>query len=210
MSSNFSRFPPNSTQGNHQDDHVEHQCYCPAHLDLSAPKDSVADWVGSGKPLHQGEFISLVTFKDGTSTILHNGCGGSAIRFALEACEREVEEEVIGHITREAMETAGIYEEYKKTFGETVSVRFGALNPTGQFYPIMEGGDEFRFDRDTNTCETLITDFQQFIRSLTFDPVALSEATAWEEEWEDSHPSENEDDSSEYDSSEHESGEEEE
>ncbi|ODN87391.1 hypothetical protein L198_07015 [Cryptococcus wingfieldii CBS 7118] len=176
------------------------------HLDLSAPKDSVADWVGSGEPLHQGDIISLITFKDGTSTILHNECGGSAIRFGLEECEREAREQVIGHITREAMETAGIYEEYKTTFGETVSVRIGALDPTGQFYPIMEGDDEFRFDRDTNTNETLITDFRQFIGSLTLDSVAESRATAWEEEWEALQPSESEYDSSEYDSSEHERG----
>ncbi|ODN73036.1 hypothetical protein L202_08431 [Cryptococcus amylolentus CBS 6039] len=196
----LSTFPPNSRQGNNQDDQGSHMCYCPAHLDLSAPKDSVAEWVGTAWPLHQGEKVHLVTFNDGSSTVVHSICGVSSVALSLLDEEPEAGEEVLGHATRGDMETAGIYEDYKKAFEKVVSLRLGTLNPTGDFDPVLEGNPEFQIDREAmaETKITVFEEYQKFVDNAPIDQVARNRAMAWEVEWSESHP---EIDNSEYEGS---------
>ncbi|WVQ77631.1 hypothetical protein IAR50_007319 [Cryptococcus sp. DSM 104548] len=188
MSLDLSRFPPNSSivGSNSQDDgHIDHMCYCAMHLDLSESKGSVADWIASGKALHQGNPVNLITFEDGTSTILCTGCGTSAVSFALGTHAPEAHEAVIGNVTRESMEKAGIYEDYKNTFRETVSIHLGALDPEGQFVPFIEGNPGFLVDKETMTDpDTITAMYQEFIGSQTYDESALAEAVEWEQDWE--------------------------
>ncbi|ODN87392.1 hypothetical protein L198_07016 [Cryptococcus wingfieldii CBS 7118] len=114
MSLDLSQFPPNSRYGNFSNDYTGHMCYCPMHLDLSAPKSSVGEWVGSGKPLFPGDPVQLVTFEDGKSTFLCGGCAVSAV--GCSTGDPDENESALGTVTRNTMETAGIYEDYKNTF----------------------------------------------------------------------------------------------
>ncbi|ODN73033.1 hypothetical protein L202_08428 [Cryptococcus amylolentus CBS 6039] len=186
MSKNLSRFPPNSSLGNTDNDsYVGHMCYCPMHLDLSRPRESVADWVGSGKSLLPGQAVSLVTFEDGTSTLMCDGCGMSAIRAAVGDPEPEKEKPIVGSVTREDMETAGIYEDYRSTFRDAASVTPGAVDPNGELYPWAIDKPVFKIDKDSFTdAASVASAVQEFNRRHLVDPsrekIAMGMATHYE------------------------------
>ncbi|ODN87390.1 hypothetical protein L198_07014 [Cryptococcus wingfieldii CBS 7118] len=89
------------------------------------------------------------------------------------------------------METAGICEDYKKAFERVVSSRVGTLDPTGDFYPVLEGNPEFQIDREAmaETKTTVFEEYQTFVDDAPINQVAISRAAAWEVEWSESHPS---------------------
>ncbi|ODN87373.1 hypothetical protein L198_06997 [Cryptococcus wingfieldii CBS 7118] len=193
MSIDLSTFPPNSSHvGNPQDDpDALAMCYGPKHLDLTASKESVADWAGSGKILFQGDVVNVVTFKDGTSTVLCTDCGIASVGFGLQVEELEPEDRVSGMVTREDMETASIYKDYKKTFGETVSVQMGTITPEGDFSSFFRGNPEFVVDKKTMTDSvTVLNDYEEFLDSQEYDMSTVEKAREWAEEWDDDSPSE--------------------
>ncbi|TYJ52575.1 hypothetical protein B9479_006825 [Cryptococcus floricola] len=182
MSFDLSTFPPNSSHvGNPQDDlDALAMCYGPTHLDLAASKESVADWVGSGKPLFQGDIVNLVTFADGTSTVLCTDCGIASVGFGLQVKELEPDERVGGNVTRDNMETAGIYEDYKKTFGETVSVQLGAMTPEKKVSSLFRGNPEFVVDKNTMTDSlTVLNGYEEFVNSQEPDMATVVNAREW-------------------------------
>ncbi|TYJ51726.1 hypothetical protein B9479_007691 [Cryptococcus floricola] len=151
MSQNLSRFPPNSRLGNTDNTYVGHMCYGPMHLDLSESKASVADWVGTGRSILPGDYVSIVTFKDGTSTLMCKGCGVSAVGAAVGDLEPEKGDRIAGDVTREEMETAGIHEDYRNTFREATSLTSGAVAPNGELYRSITETPVFEVDRDSFT-----------------------------------------------------------
>ncbi|ODN75580.1 hypothetical protein L202_06705 [Cryptococcus amylolentus CBS 6039] len=168
MSLDLSTFPPNSRYGNLSNAYTGHMCYCPGHLDLSAPKSSVGEWVGSGKPLTPGTVVQVVTFEDGNSTFLCRGCGVSAV-----GCST-------GDPDEYDMETAGIYEDYKNTFKKAVSVQAGAMTPEGGFLAFCVEATPFKIDRDTMTDpDTVSRKFTEFAQLQTVDESKISLAEEW-------------------------------
>ncbi|ODN73032.1 hypothetical protein L202_08427 [Cryptococcus amylolentus CBS 6039] len=178
MAEDSSRFPPNSRLGNTDNgSYVGHMCYCPNHLDLSRPRESVADWVGSGKSLLPGHPVSLVTFEDGTSTIMCEGCGANAVLAAAGDREREKEEQIAGTVTREDMETAGIYDDYIATFREAASITTGYVDPNGELYPRTIDNPVLKVDKDSLTDEaSVVSAWEEYKRRHPKDP--SREATA--------------------------------
>ncbi|ODN73031.1 hypothetical protein L202_08426 [Cryptococcus amylolentus CBS 6039] len=184
MSQDLSRFPPNSRLGNtdNNNSYVGHMCYCPMHLDLSTPKSSVADWVGSGLSLLPGHPVSLVTFKDGASTLLCGGCGVNAVSASVGDREPEKGEAIFGTVTRDDMETAGIYEDYRNTFREAASITRGAVDPNGELYPWTIDNPVFEVDKDSfKDGASLTSAWQEYTRHHPVDPsrrqIALGMAT---------------------------------
>ncbi|TYJ53697.1 hypothetical protein B9479_005664 [Cryptococcus floricola] len=184
MSQDLSQFPPNSGYGNSNTEYTGHMCYCPMHLDLSAPKNSVGEWVGSGKPLTPGTVVQLVTFEDGTSTFLCGGCAVSAV--ACSTGDPDENEWAVGTVTRNTMETAGIYEGYNNTFKKAVSVQSGAMTPEGEILSLWVEATPFKIDRDTMTDpDTVSRKFIEFGQLQTEDESKLSLAEEWEDQdWE--------------------------
>ncbi|WVQ77642.1 hypothetical protein IAR50_007330 [Cryptococcus sp. DSM 104548] len=131
MSLTLSRFPPNSNLGNFNTEYTGHMCYCPMHLDLSAPKASMASWIATGKPLRPSGSVDLVTFQDGTTTALCTNCGMGSVDLAIAADDREpaANQAVMWTVTRDNIETAGIFEDYKDTFRGAVSVQMSVMDP---------------------------------------------------------------------------------
>ncbi|TYJ51727.1 hypothetical protein B9479_007692, partial [Cryptococcus floricola] len=151
MSQDLSRFPPNSGLGNTDSSYLGHMCYGPTHLNLSTSKESVADWVGAGKSLLPGHHVALVTFEDGTSTMMCEGCGVDAVTATVGDREPEKGETMVGDVTREDMETAGIYEGYRNTFREAAEITRGAVNSDGKLYSWTLDNHVFKVDRDSFT-----------------------------------------------------------
>ncbi|TYJ51722.1 hypothetical protein B9479_007687 [Cryptococcus floricola] len=184
MSLDLSTFPPNSRYGNSSNDYTGHMCYCPMHLDLSAPKSSVGEWVGSGKLLTPGTGVHLVTFEDGNSTFLCGGCAVSAV--GCSTGDPDENEWAVGTITRNTMETAGIYEGYKNTFEKAVSIQPGAMNPEGEIFSLYEEATPFKIDRNTMTDpDTVSRKFTEFVQLQTVDKSKRSLAVEWrKQDWE--------------------------
>ncbi|ODN73027.1 hypothetical protein L202_08422 [Cryptococcus amylolentus CBS 6039] len=188
MSQDLSRFPPNSRLRNTDNSSsVGHMCYDPTHLDLSKPRESVADWVGSGKSLLPGQAVSLVTFEDGTSTLMCAGCGLNAAIVAVDDREPEKGEQIFGTVTREDMETAGIYEDYRNTFREAASIKVGAvIHPNGELFSWTMENPVFEVDKDSfKDGASLASAFREYDQRHPIDPlrgvIAQAMATHYEE-----------------------------
>ncbi|TYJ51462.1 hypothetical protein B9479_007966 [Cryptococcus floricola] len=178
MSLDLSTFPPNSRYENSTNAYTGHMCYCPMHLDLSAPKSSVGEWVGSGKLLTPGTLVQLVTFEDGKSTFLCAGCAMSAVERSTR--DPDENERAVGTVTRKTMETAGIYEDYKNTFKKAVSVQSGAMTPEGGILSLWVEATPFKIDRNTMTDpNTMSRKFDEFLQLQTEDESKLSLADKW-------------------------------
>ncbi|ODN87400.1 hypothetical protein L198_07024 [Cryptococcus wingfieldii CBS 7118] len=184
MSLDLSTFSPNSRHGNFSNAYTGHMCYCPMHLDLSAPKNSVGEWVGSGRPLTPGDPVQLVTFEDGKSTFLCGGCGVSAVRCSKG--DPDDNEMVVGTVTRKTMETARIYEDYRNTFEKAVSVVPGYISPEGEIISYWVEATPFKIDRDTMTDpDTVSRTFSEFAQLQTVDKSNQSLAEEWwYQDWE--------------------------
>ncbi|TYJ56116.1 hypothetical protein B9479_003226 [Cryptococcus floricola] len=183
MSLDCSTFPPNSRYGNFTKTYTGHMCYCPMHLDLSAPKYSAGEWIGSGKRLTPGTAVQLVTFEDGKSTFLCGGCGVTAV--ACSTGEPDENEMVVGTVRRKTMETAGIYEGYKNTFKRAVSVQTGAMTPEGEILSVWVEETPFKIDRDTMTDpDTVSRKFDEFRQLQTEDESKIPLALEWKyQDW---------------------------
>ncbi|ODN98178.1 hypothetical protein I350_07824 [Cryptococcus amylolentus CBS 6273] len=154
------------------------------HLDLSAPRNSVGEWVGSGTPLTPGYPVQLVTFEDGESTFLCAGCAISAVRCSTGNPDEN--EMVVGTVTRKTMETAGIYEDYKNTFKKAVSVQSGAMAPEGKILSVWVKETPLKIDRDTMTDpDTVSKKYRDFAKRQTVDESRVSLAEEWQDQdWE--------------------------
>ncbi|ODN73050.1 hypothetical protein L202_08445 [Cryptococcus amylolentus CBS 6039] len=101
------------------------------------------------------------------------------------------EDRVSRIVTRENMETAGIYEDYKKTFGETVSVQMGAITPEGDFSSFFRGNPKFVVDKNTMTDSLIVlNDYEEFLNSQEYDMSTVVDAREWAEAWDDDSSSE--------------------
>ncbi|ODN76331.1 hypothetical protein L198_08107 [Cryptococcus wingfieldii CBS 7118] len=137
-------FPPDSLTVDPSTGQSKHKCYCAMHLIPSIGGKS--SWEGGLPMTNFRGATARVRFSDRESTLLEEGCAGSAIKLSFRSDEPEDYEEVIGEVTKSDLEVMGLWPAYRDSFKTVTGVETGVL-VDGEFVNAFQGDPILEIDR---------------------------------------------------------------